>query len=273
MKYSRTLLMGALTCVVAGAPFANATDHSRPQSSAKASKSEVVGVGAGVAIGAAVGGPVGAILGAAIGGHYGDTRHEAKTHKRLASLTQSELETSRLKLGESMSAQARLDDELLDAQDELDTLTQKIEQLFVERAVVDGLQFDVHFDTDDVALADADRAQLARLSQLLQALPEAEVALYGFADTRGETEHNETLSLDRAYSVADTLNGLGVAQRQIKTYALGESKSSYTGDDVDTYAHDRRVSIRLQLPTSVEPDHDLENARVESESRDFSRGQ
>ncbi len=273
MTFSKTLTVMALSCAVASTPIALATDHADVDPSRGASKSEVVGVGTGAIIGAAVGGPVGAILGAAIGGHYGDTHNEAKTQKRIASTRYSELESSRLRLKRSITAQAQLDRDLLDAQEELEALTDRIETLFVERALVDGLQFDVHFDTDDAVLADTDRAQLSRLSELLQALPEAQVELYGFADTRGQEDHNETLSLDRAYSVADTLNGLGVAQSQIKTYALGESKSSYTGNDPDGYAHDRRVSIRLQLPEDEQPEFERENAQADPADNTLSRGQ
>ena len=269
MKTLHLILACTITSIVAGAPFAHATDHART----KASKSEVAGVGAGVAIGAAVGGPVGAIIGAAIGGHYGDTRHQAQAMQQLARASQAELDANRLALQDSMSEQGRLDLELLSAQSELDSLTQKIERLFVERALVDGIQFDVHFDTDDAALTESDRARLARLSQLLKAVPEAEVALHGFADSRGHVEHNETLSLDRAYSVADTLNALGVAQNQIKTYALGESQATYAGDDADGYSHDRRVSIRLQIPVGDDLLQESDNASAALESTPTGGGQ
>ena len=173
MKISTSVLAGAIACVLTTSPVALATDHAVN----RASKNEVVGVGAGAAIGAAVGGPVGAILGAAIGGHYGDTRHQSRAHERQALLTLDDLEDSRARLLESMTGQERLDFELTTAQNELDLLTQKIDQLFVERALVDGLQFDVHFDTDGVALDEPDRNRLQRLSHLLKAVPEAEVEL------------------------------------------------------------------------------------------------
>ncbi len=269
MKLSTSVLAGAIACVLSTAPVALATDHAVNS----ASKSEMMGVGTGAALGAAVGGPVGAILGAAIGGHYGDTRHQSRTHEKQARLTQDNLENSRARLLESMTEQERLDFALTLAQNELDTLAHKIDQMFVKRALVDGLQFDVHFDTDSVALDEPDRNRLYRLSHLLKAVPEAEVEVRGFADTRGGAEYNEALSLDRAHTVADTLNALGVAQNQIKTYALGESRSTDRGDDVDAYSHDRRVSIRLQLPQSYEGSAVQENAKVASKLEKAGPGQ
>lgn len=246
MTITKWVSTGAVACLLAFSPQVLATDHARNSSS----KSEAVGVGAGALVGGVVGGPVGAILGAAIGGHYGDTRHQAKANESLALDTQSRLETSQTRLKRAMTEQERLDLELLLAEEELVALNQKIDQLFVERAVVNGLKFDVHFDTDGAAIGQTDQQRLMRLSELLKAVPEAQVELHGFADARGSSEYNEVLSLDRAHTVADTLSALGVDALQIKTFAQGESQASYRGDDIEAYSHDRRVSIQLKLPQS-----------------------
>ncbi len=269
MKFSTTALAGTLAIILSASPVAQATDHAINS----ASKSEAVGVGAGVVIGAAVGGPVGAIIGAALGGHYGDTRHQSNVYEKQALTALDDLQNSRAELLESMTEQERLDFELVAAQNELDALTHKIDRLFVERALVHGLQFDVHFDTDDIALDEPDRNRLLRLSQLLKAVPEAEVELHGFADLRGDEDYNEALSLDRAYTVADSLNALGVAQSQIKTYAMGESHSTDRGEDVEAYSHDRRVSIRLQLPLAEEESIEQENVNAASALRSTGSGQ
>ncbi|MFK8028678.1 MAG: OmpA family protein [Gammaproteobacteria bacterium] len=244
VTFKQSVLTCAVACALALSPTVSATDHARTG----ASKSEVAGVSTGAVIGGVLGGPVGVILGAAIGGHYGDTRHQAKTNQKLARESLSSLDSTRNRLKAALAEQERLDVELLEASEEVYALNQEMEQLFVERALVDGLQFDVHFDTDEVVLGDLDQTRLATLSELLKSLPEAEVALHGFADSRGGRTYNEVLSQDRAYAVADTLSALGVATAQIKTYAFGESQSTYAGDNVDSYSHDRRVSIRLSLP-------------------------
>lgn len=248
IQLKKPVIAGLAAGLLVLSPAAAATDHA----SVSASKSEAVGVGAGAVIGGAVGGPVGAIIGAAIGGHYGDTHHQSKTREAQVARSESDLVRSKGQLKRALTEQARLDSELLQAQDELDALIAEIDALFVERALVDGLQFDVHFDTDDSALADADQNRLLRLSELLKAVPEAEVELHGFADARGNAAYNEELSLDRAHTVADSLAALGVPLGQIRTFAQGESQAIDRGSDIESYSHDRRVSIQLQLPISPE---------------------
>ncbi|MEM7082539.1 MAG: OmpA family protein [Pseudomonadota bacterium] len=248
MTYSKLWLATIAISFMVGAPSALADEHRN------ASKSEAVGVGTGAVIGGAVGGPVGAIIGAAIGGHYGHTVNESNEQMARADDALDQLASSRRQLDQTLTEQERLDLELLAAHDELDALNARIETLFVERALVDGLQFDVHFDTDQSTLSDDDRQRLVRLSALIKALPDAEIAVHGFADSRGDDAHNEVLSMDRAYTVADTLNALGIPGEQISTAASGESQATYSGENTDAYSHDRRVSIRLDIPEKTNVD-------------------
>jgi len=91
---------------------------------------------------------------------------------------------------------------------------------------------------------------LLKLGALLAAMPQARVRIAGYADPRGSEVHNSELSLRRAEGVAAVLITAGVARERILIEAHGKTESSSADGDLDGYAFDRRVTVRLELPTS-----------------------
>ncbi|NNF16748.1 MAG: OmpA family protein [Gammaproteobacteria bacterium] len=212
-----------------------------------ASKREIAGFSSGALVGGSVGGPVGLIIGAAIGAHYGhtleDTRRKARENQALNASYQSTHE----KYEHSSEQLRRVEHLLATTTEQVNSLNAEIDQLFVERALISQLEFDVHFETDDAELIEKDLHRLRVLADLLKRLPEARVALRGHSDVRGTDEYNDTLSLDRAYAVADALSAYGVDDKRINAYALGESAPLAIDGEVDTYSRDRRVNIQIEL--------------------------
>lgn len=93
--------------------------------------------------------------------------------------------------------------------------------------------------------------QLNRLIQFLKDYPNATVDLLGHTDSRGMSDFNMKLSLERAESVKKIITEKGVSAIRIKTYGKGETalrnhctNGVYCTDEEHQY--NRRTEIRVQ---------------------------
>ena len=196
---------------------------------AKASKQENIGVASGFAIGAAAGGPVGAIIGAAAGALLGDRYHkQAEAKAALAS-----------DLSQSEAARGKLQSDL--------TQTQvRGEQLGLALDRSKNLEASVGFRTGDANLSDEDVARLQTLGALAGALGEVNVRVSGYADPRGSEVFNAKLSESRADAVAHVLTEAGVSPARLMIESYGEKDSKSAAGDLDGYAFERRVTVRIE---------------------------
>jgi outer membrane protein OmpA-like peptidoglycan-associated protein len=205
------------------------------------SKPADFGAVTGLAIGAVAAGPVGAVVGAAAGALLGDRyHHQAQTAAALtAELRQSEDQRAQL-----TGNVAALDDALSQAQ-------ARGTELAAELAHTDQLGLDVSFRTDDDSVAAQAMSPLLKLGALAASMPQTEISVAGFADPRGSDAYNQELSRRRALNVAAVLTSAGVPSERIRIEAHGKDAAPPDGD-LDTYAFERRVSVRLQLPGAPE---------------------
>jgi len=199
------------------------------------SKKENIGVATGLVVGAAAGGPVGAVFGAAAGAWVGDRWHRTDVERdRLA------LELS--KSGEQVAAVSK---ELEATRQELNDADKRNYELAVAQVVGSGVSGEVLFRTSDAGLADASAGRLKEVGHLLASMPNAQVRLEGFADPRGKSADNLTLSEKRALAVKDALVAGGLAPEQVVVEARGESLSTAAPDDADGLALERKVVITI----------------------------
>ena len=89
---------------------------------------------------------------------------------------------------------------------------------------------------------------LLKLGALAASMPQAQVCVAGYADPRGSEAYNDQLSLRRAKNVAAVLSSAGVSAERIVIEAHGKSAAGDADGDLDAYAFERRVTVRLQLP-------------------------
>jgi outer membrane protein OmpA-like peptidoglycan-associated protein len=225
--------LGAIVAVAVTVP-AYAADAERP---GEGSKQSDIGALTGLAVGAAAGGPVGALIGMGAGAVLGDHYHRQQKAKQAlaADLRKSEAERTSLKhdvgeLGTSLAA--------AQAQDA---------QLGETLKKTDQLGLDVSFRTDDSEISAQALAPLMQLGALAVAMPQATVRVAGFADPRGSEEYNDALSLKRAQAVAAVLASAGVPASRVVIEARGKSESQSEQGDLDGYALERRVTVRLEL--------------------------
>jgi outer membrane protein OmpA-like peptidoglycan-associated protein len=206
-------------------------------------RSEDIGIVTGLAIGAAAGGPVGAVIGATAGGLLGDRYHKERQIKAAlaADLRRSEAERTRL-----ATSVTELNGSLAESQ------TQGA-QLEHTRAALDAVGMDVSFRTDDTAIKVEDMAPLLKLGALAAAVPDAKLRVAGFADPRGAPAYNDELSKRRAEAVAAALECGGIAPERLIIEAHGAGESDSVAGDLDAYALDRRVTVRLERAAPATP--------------------
>ena len=215
-----------------------------PALAESASKEENIGSGTGALIGAAAGGPVGFVIGAAIGARVGDKMHEKN----------AAIDDLQVSLGDSRSEVVALEYEVGSLHDNVDALSAELARIqSVDRpALVSlmqaGIAMDLLFRTDEHVLADTTGARLAELASSVAAMPDIHVQLDGFADERGDSDYNLELSEKRVEFVRDQLVAVGIRPDRIRTAAHGEAPAQ--DDSVDSYALERRVSLKLFIDGS-----------------------
>jgi outer membrane protein OmpA-like peptidoglycan-associated protein len=223
---------GAVACALALPAHAQDTVTIRQP----ASKQQSIGVVTGLAVGAAAGGPVGAIVGAAAGGWLGERYHKQ-------SVVKEELAADRARLARNVT---ELNGSLAHEQEHG-------EQLDLALNHTDEVQTDVGFRTNDDTVQPQAIPPLQKLGALAAALPGANVRVAGYADPRGSTAVNETLSKRRAEAVAAVLASAGVPSERMIIEAHGKRDAVSAEGDSDGYAFDRRVTVRIERagPASV----------------------
>jgi outer membrane protein OmpA-like peptidoglycan-associated protein len=229
---------GCLTALPAYAGTASGTDHP----DATASRQQNIGVASGVTIGAVAAGPVGALVGAVAGGWLGERYHRQQQSAATLTADLGKSETQRAQLTARV---AQLDGSLAQARthgEQLDATLQRTDQL--------GL--DVSFRTDEDGVTVEAMSPLLKLGALVASLPRARLRVAGYADPRGSVAYNEQLSRRRACSVAAVLTAAGVPPERILIEAHGDAEAAAADGDLDAYALERRVTVRLELPESAQ---------------------
>jgi outer membrane protein OmpA-like peptidoglycan-associated protein len=224
------------TALCAGAALpaqADETDGARSQPS----KQSHLGAAAGLAVGALVAGPGGAIVGGVTGALIGDHLHRKAQAAAAVQADLSESEAERARLSATV---AQLRGSLSEAQSHDELLDQTLQR-------TDEVGLDVSFRTDDDSVSAQAMSPLLKLGALLASLPGAQVRIAGYSDPRGSDAYNDELSLRRAENVAAVLGCAGVPRERMLLEAHGKGDSQSSAGDLDAYALERRVTVRLQL--------------------------
>jgi outer membrane protein OmpA-like peptidoglycan-associated protein len=233
----KILLSTAVAIAIAAALPASADEGTPVTNPNQGSKQGDFGAVTGLAVGALAGGPVGAIVGAGVGVVIGESYHHQLQSK---AQLQSELQQSEAERRQLNANVEQLGTSLVQARARSDQLDQTLQN-------TDDIGVDVSFRTNDDSVTAQSMSPLLKLGALVASLPQARVRVAGYADPRGSDACNEALSLRRAESVAAVLVAAGVPRERIALEGHGKSESRSEEGDLDSYALDRRVTVRLQL--------------------------
>ena len=199
---------------------------------AAASKEENVGIGTGAVISVLAGGPVGFIIGAVLGAKIGDTLHNKS----------EEIEAFEKSLQNSRRSALTLERDMTKLNSEIKYL-QSVARPELVSLMQAGIDMDLLFRTDEFALTDLTGDRLMQMAGTLAAMSDVRIQLDGFADERGDSKYNLELSEKRVEFVRNMFISAGVHPTRISSSAHGESVAQ--NPDVDSYALERRVSVKL----------------------------
>ncbi len=111
----------------------------------------------------------------------------------------------------------------------------------------------IYFETASARLLNESLDNLKEMLQLMEDFPELILEIRAYADARGSSESNKTLSERRAQSVANYLTSKGIDARRIKAKGLGDS--NILNDCVkgvpcpdSKHKQNRRVEFKFSLP-------------------------
>ena len=206
------------------------------RSGRRASREQGIGFFSGLALGAAAGGPIGAVVGAAAGVWLGGRYHHELAANRALSVRLRSSEADRERLDARAQRLART----------LAASRQRSAALHRTLRLSDELETEVGFRTGEATLTGSNLQAVRRLGKLAAALPGVTVRIDGYADPRGPADLNDDLSLLRAEAVALELTRAGCPTRRLLIEGHGASASTGARTDPDSYAFDRRVTVRLE---------------------------
>ena len=183
-------------------------------------KGAAIGTAAGAVIGAVIGNNVGsgnnselgAILGGVVGGVAGGV------------------------IGNQMDKQAREIEEALPGA-EVERVGEGIKLTLGENAV--------RFATNKATLTPAAKTNLNKLVPVFKDYGDTNIVIYGYTDSTGRVEYNQTLSEKRANSVRSYLASKGVNNSRFETKGLGVKDPIATNDTAEGRSKNRRVEFAI----------------------------
>jgi len=103
----------------------------------------------------------------------------------------------------------------------------------------------VTFDFNSYAIRPEFRATLDEVAQTLASYPQTYVDVLGHTDSIGSDAYNQTLSEQRAQSVASYLTARGINPARIATRGYGETMPIASNETEAGRAQNRRVEIKI----------------------------
>jgi outer membrane protein OmpA-like peptidoglycan-associated protein len=101
------------------------------------------------------------------------------------------------------------------------------------------------FDVNRADLKDFSRAELAKLTTILNKYDDTNILLAGHTDSTGSDEYNLRLSRRRAQSVSDYLSIQNVNPERFTVYGYGKSDPIASNDTAASRAQNRRVEVAI----------------------------
>lgn len=182
------------------------------------------GAGIGAAAGAIIGGVLGnnigkggnTALGAVIGGVVGGVAGGV--------------------IGNKMDKQAREIDQAIPGAD-VERVGEGIKLVLNENAV--------RFDTSKSTLTATAKANLDKLVTVFNQYPDTDIVIFGYTDSTGKVEFNQTLSEQRAASVKSYLVSKGISGARFTTKGMGIADPIASNETVEGRSQNRRVEFAI----------------------------
>ena len=119
------------------------------------------------------------------------------------------------------------------------------------KAILVNLPDGVTFDVASYTLKPEFRATLTQVAQSMNEYPNSLIDVYGHTDSTGSDAYNQTLSENRARTVANFLISQGVSSARIRSQGFGETMPVASNDTAEGRTKNRRVEIKI-VPVTQE---------------------
>lgn len=119
------------------------------------------------------------------------------------------------------------------------------------KAILVNLPDGVTFDVASYTLKPEFRATLTQVAQSMNEYPNSLIDVYGHTDSTGSDAYNQTLSENRARTVANYLISQGVSAARIRSQGFGETLPVASNDAEEGRMKNRRVEIKI-VPVTQE---------------------
>jgi outer membrane protein OmpA-like peptidoglycan-associated protein len=103
-------------------------------------------------------------------------------------------------------------------------------------------------------IGDSAKKNLNALVGVLNKYPKTNIEIQGHTDSRGTDEYNMALSIRRATTVKDYLQGQGIATSRMAIKGYGKSAPAYTNDTPEGQAQNRRVEFIITANDQMKAD-------------------
>jgi len=113
------------------------------------------------------------------------------------------------------------------------------------QAILVNLPEGVTFDVGSYSLKPEFRATLDKVAESLKQYPDSLIDVYGHTDSTGSDAYNQTLSENRARTVAGYLSMQGVAPARIRSQGYGETMPVADNATDEGRRKNRRVEIKI----------------------------
>ena len=103
----------------------------------------------------------------------------------------------------------------------------------------------IRFDTSKSTLTVAAKANLDKLVSVFQSYADTDIVIYGYTDSSGKVEYNQTLSEQRAASVKAYLSAKGLNTSRITTTGMGIADPIASNETAEGKSQNRRVEFAI----------------------------
>jgi len=205
------------------------------KNSNKTQRGAAIGAAAGAILGGVIGNnikggntAVGAVLGGVVGGVAGGV------------------------IGNKMDKQAR----------EIETAlpSAKVERIGEGIKLVLG-ENAVRFDVNKSTLTSTAKTNLDKLVPVFKDYADTEIIIYGYTDSSGKIEYNQTLSEQRAASVKSYLSSKGLNTARFTSKGMGVADPIASNETIEGKAQNRRVEFAITANEKMKEDAKQESSK------------
>jgi outer membrane protein OmpA-like peptidoglycan-associated protein len=112
----------------------------------------------------------------------------------------------------------------------------------------------VRFNTGKSTLSNSAKTNLGKLVNVFNEYPDTNIVIYGYTDSTGKLELNQTLSEQRANSVRTYLVSKGIASSRFTSTGMGVADPIATNETAEGRSQNRRVEFAITANSKMVED-------------------